>query len=142
MQAFTKQAGRCLVTTAEKNGRRLYAVTLNAPSDWDDHEKLYGYGFSKYITVKVFGKGAFDTALTVVGGVGESAPLYIKEDETAYLTEEELEKAKAVICMPWFEYAPLHRDMSVGYVSLVIGKKELARAELFCGSDVPYKTRG
>lgn len=42
---FTKAAGRCLVSCAEKNGVRLICVTLNAPNDWDDHIKLYNFGF-------------------------------------------------------------------------------------------------
>ncbi len=47
---FTKSAGRCLVSCAEKNGVRLICVTLNAPSDWDDHIKLYDFGFSNMIS--------------------------------------------------------------------------------------------
>lgn len=43
---FTKSAGRCLVSCAEKNGVRLICVTLNAPNDWDDHIKLYNFGFN------------------------------------------------------------------------------------------------
>lgn len=42
---FTKSAGRCLVSCAEKNGIRLICVTLNAPNDWEDHIKLYNFGF-------------------------------------------------------------------------------------------------
>ena len=43
---FTEKAGRCLVSCAEKNNIRLVCVTLNAPDDWNDHIKLYEYGFS------------------------------------------------------------------------------------------------
>ncbi len=45
---YTKKSGRCLVTAAEKNGVTLVAVTLNAYGDWEDHKKLYDYGFSLY----------------------------------------------------------------------------------------------
>ena len=43
---YTKKCGRCLVSSAEKNGRELIAVTLNAPDDWRDHTALFDYGFS------------------------------------------------------------------------------------------------
>ncbi|MBP1549768.1 MAG: D-alanyl-D-alanine carboxypeptidase, partial [Oscillospiraceae bacterium] len=33
---FTDEAGRCLVSAAEKDGVTLIAVTLNAPNDWQD----------------------------------------------------------------------------------------------------------
>ena len=42
---YTKAAGRTLVSCAEKNGRRLVAVTLRDGDDWNDHEALYRWGF-------------------------------------------------------------------------------------------------
>ena len=43
---FTDDAGRCLVSAAERNGVTLICVTLKAPSDWSDHAKMFDYGFS------------------------------------------------------------------------------------------------
>lgn len=43
---FTRAAGRILVSAAERDGRRLVAVTIGAPDDWNDHTKLLDYGFS------------------------------------------------------------------------------------------------
>jgi D-alanyl-D-alanine carboxypeptidase/D-alanyl-D-alanine carboxypeptidase (penicillin-binding protein 5/6) len=45
---YTKASGRCLVTACEKKGVTLIAVTLNAYDDWNDHKKLYDYGFSLF----------------------------------------------------------------------------------------------
>ena len=42
---YTKAAGRTLVSCAEKDGRRLVAVTLRDGDDWNDHEALYRWGF-------------------------------------------------------------------------------------------------
>ncbi|MCL1831671.1 MAG: D-alanyl-D-alanine carboxypeptidase [Oscillospiraceae bacterium] len=44
---FTDNARRCLITAAQRDGRTLIAVTLNAPDDWNDHIKMYNYGFTK-----------------------------------------------------------------------------------------------
>lgn len=38
---FTKSAGRTLVSAAEKDGKLLICVTLNAPDDWNDHISIY-----------------------------------------------------------------------------------------------------
>ncbi|MBQ9493039.1 MAG: D-alanyl-D-alanine carboxypeptidase [Oscillibacter sp.] len=43
---YTKAAGRTLVTCCERSGRRLIAVTLKDGDDWNDHRKMYEYGFS------------------------------------------------------------------------------------------------
>ncbi len=45
---FTKAAGRCLVSAAERNGMTLVCVTLNAPDDWNDHQVLYNHCFQSY----------------------------------------------------------------------------------------------
>lgn len=45
---YTRAAGRILVSAAERNGRRLIAVTINDGNDWNDHALLYDYGFSQY----------------------------------------------------------------------------------------------
>ncbi|MDA3128648.1 D-alanyl-D-alanine carboxypeptidase family protein [Aliibacillus thermotolerans] len=45
---YTKSAGRTLITTAEKEGMSLIAVTLDAPSDWNDHIRLFEWGFSTF----------------------------------------------------------------------------------------------
>ncbi|SER46027.1 D-alanyl-D-alanine carboxypeptidase family protein [Salipaludibacillus aurantiacus] len=45
---YTKRAKRTLVSTAEKEGMELIAVTINAPSDWHDHMNLFEWGFDSY----------------------------------------------------------------------------------------------
>ncbi len=42
---YTKAAGRTLVSCAERQGRRLVAVTLCDGNDWADHKALYEMGF-------------------------------------------------------------------------------------------------
>ena len=37
-----------MVSSAEKDGWRLIAVTLNAPDDWNDHIKMLNYGFENF----------------------------------------------------------------------------------------------
>ncbi len=67
---FTKSAGRCLVSCAEKNGVRLICVTLNAPSDWDDHIKLYSFGFEN-TECKVFDDSNFKVEIPIKNSQNE-----------------------------------------------------------------------
>lgn len=48
---FTKKSGRCLVSSAEKDGVTLVCVTLKDPNDWDDSKKLLDYGFEREKTM-------------------------------------------------------------------------------------------
>ena len=53
---FTKKAGRILVSAATRDGRRLTAVTINAPDDWDDHKAMLDDGFNRYLLRKIVEK--------------------------------------------------------------------------------------
>ncbi|MBM7542482.1 D-alanyl-D-alanine carboxypeptidase family protein [Amphibacillus cookii] len=44
---YTKAAGRTLVSVAEKEGKQLIVVTINDPDDWQDHMRLYEWGFEQ-----------------------------------------------------------------------------------------------
>jgi len=60
---YTKKAGRTLVSSATRDGRRLICVTLNAPDDWNDSMRLFEFGFQTFSPVRLVEKGqAFDYA--------------------------------------------------------------------------------
>lgn len=63
---FTKRSGRCLVSSAERDGVSLIAVTLNAPDDWNDHLALHELGFSSYSMVHLAEQGEFNIEIPCV----------------------------------------------------------------------------
>jgi D-alanyl-D-alanine carboxypeptidase len=44
---YTKLAKRCLISSATREDRQLVVVTLNDPTDWVDHIRLFEYGFEQ-----------------------------------------------------------------------------------------------
>ena len=56
-----------MVSAAERDGVRLVAVTLNAPDDWNDHIKLFDYGFSQLSSIRMDESNTTFT-VDVVGG--------------------------------------------------------------------------
>ena len=54
---YTKRAKRTLVSTAERDGMKLIAVTLDAPSDWNDHISMFNYGYTNYELTLLQSKG-------------------------------------------------------------------------------------
>jgi serine-type D-Ala-D-Ala carboxypeptidase (penicillin-binding protein 5/6) len=50
---FTNRAGRCLVASASRGGRRLVAVALGSPDAFPDVKALFDYGFSKFLRVRL-----------------------------------------------------------------------------------------
>jgi D-alanyl-D-alanine carboxypeptidase len=54
---YTKRAKRTLVSTAEKDGMELIAVTLDDPDDWEDHRNLFEWGFRAYSLKELIPEG-------------------------------------------------------------------------------------
>ncbi|MEK4564800.1 D-alanyl-D-alanine carboxypeptidase family protein [Alkalihalobacillus sp. FSL R5-0424] len=54
---YTKLAHRTLVSTATKNDLDLIVVTLDAPSDWDDHMNLFNWAFDQVKLQEVVQEG-------------------------------------------------------------------------------------
>ncbi|MBD3110197.1 D-alanyl-D-alanine carboxypeptidase [Bacillus sp. AGMB 02131] len=54
---YTKLAKRTLVSTAEKDGMALVAVTLNAGDDWNDHMSLFDAAFEEFTMTTILAPG-------------------------------------------------------------------------------------
>lgn len=54
---FTNRAGRCLVASASRGGRRLVAVAMGTPNAFADVQALFEYGFSKYVRARLAQRG-------------------------------------------------------------------------------------
>ena len=65
---YTRAAGRILVSSAERGGRLLIAVTICDPDDWNDHAKLLDYGFSAFEKHTFLSAGEAVGTVPVVGG--------------------------------------------------------------------------
>ena len=77
---YTKKCGRCLVSSAEKDGTQLICVTLSAPDDWKDHTYLLDYGFNNYDTVILSKKGEKACHFTYNKKYKKSTPLVFSEE--------------------------------------------------------------
>jgi len=125
---YTKAAGRILVSAAERDGRRLIAVTIQAPHDWDDHEKLLDYGFSTYDLQEIAATGSAWGTVPVIGG-SENAQAVLREAVCYPLAEGE---TVAFQCeLPQFVYAPVLAGEQAGTLRVLLNDQEIFRLPLF-----------
>lgn len=89
---YTPRAGKTLVTTASKDGMDLTVVTLNDGNEYQTHENLYEYYFDNYKMYKILDKSNFDVDDGFYKG-----KVYIKNDFSYPLTEQEVDKVKVLI---------------------------------------------
>lgn len=132
---FTKKSGRCLVSAAERNGVELICVTLNAPSDWNDHRKLYDDAFGCLAQLELEEQSP-DYTLKVTGGEVTSVKLTLSCTPTATLTEGELSQVQKTVTIAPFEYAPIECGEVLGEVVYTLGDTELCRADLVAADSV------
>lgn len=125
---FTKEAGRCLVSAAEKNGRKLICVTLNAPDDWNDHITLYESIFSQTEErILLSENAAFDA---YIAGVGETE-LYVNESFSYGLTDDEAERVRTEIIGPRITYAPVMPGERYGSLRLILDGEIIFETDLY-----------
>ena len=85
---YTRAAGRTLVSAVERNGRRLIAVTLCAPDDWQDHACLYDEAFAAFSEREAVKAGACVASVPLLYGgsaalmAGESVTYALRDGET------------------------------------------------------------
>lgn len=115
---FTKEAGRCLVSAAERNGVRLIAVTLAAPDDWRDHTNLLDYGFERVnrLTSDIL-QSQCSRTIPVVGGMNSSVSVNI-EGEMPVIIDGHYSLS---LELPRFVYAPIQQGDILGMVRVESG---------------------
>ncbi|GAA0445531.1 D-alanyl-D-alanine carboxypeptidase [Virgibacillus sp. AGTR] len=86
---YTKKTGRTLVSSAEKDGMSLIAVTLDAPDDWRDHIQMFEWGFTNYDMEKIAEEKSISFKLNESSKVMSG---YMQDDIAYPLTDKE--KAK------------------------------------------------
>ena len=89
---FTKKAKRTLVTTARKNDLNLVAVTLVDGDDFNDHKKMFEYGFDNYYHYQLLKAGNMALDNDVYRAydlkIKENYNYTLKEGESVYLKFE------------------------------------------------------
>lgn len=135
---FTDEAGRCLVSSAERDGVRLICVTLNARDDWHDHTKMLDYGFSVTRRQNV---SLFDGAYIPIYG-GTADKVRIKEEYTAELTviNGDISGISAEIVCPPFLYAPISAGDRLGTVEYSCNGALVASVPLIAENDIAALT--
>ena len=128
---FTKKSGRCLVTCAERNGLKLITVTLDAPDDWNDHAKLYDFGFANYERVY------FDTQTIKMPVIsGNKSEILAQSDAFSIFSPKQRGEITVKINAPRFLFANINQGENVGEIVYLCNGKIIAATPLYSLSDV------
>lgn len=128
---FTKKSGRCLVTAAERDGKRIVAVTLNDKNDWQDHKNLLDYGFSQLVTTCV--KTDDSIGISVVGGKKDKINVTVPDVLVNTVGEKKL--TYRILSEP-FVYAPVKKGDKVAVLNIYADGKLIKSIDLKSDTNV------
>ncbi len=131
---FTKAAGRILVSSATREGRRLIAVTIDDPNDWKDHKTLLEEGFSRFTVHRIVNAGDQVGSLEVAGGENQRVEVLAAEDFDYALAAEE--RTQLALPGPGFVYAPAVQGGEAGVCYVLIGGKAVGKFPVVYGETI------
>ena len=137
---FTKAAGRILVSSAVRQGRRLICVTINDGNDWADHAALYREGFSRYAIAPVLRKGDVMGHLAVFGGESQMVRVIAGEDFSYALADGE--KVTFALSQKDFVYAPVAENGRAGFAYICVDGKAVGKVTVYYENTVEQQVPG
>jgi D-alanyl-D-alanine carboxypeptidase (penicillin-binding protein 5/6) len=136
---YTDAAGYCLVGSAERDGMRLIAVVLGAPTPRarnDSAQKLLEYGFTNFETHKLYSAGQELDAARVWGGELEYTMLGLAEDVYVTIPRGAYTSLAATMDVMAELAAPLVRGTQVGEVKVSFAGEQLVKTPLIVLTNV------
>ena len=126
---FTDEAGRCLVSFCERDGVSLLCVTLHAKDDWNDHMKLYDYGFAHVVSQPVEPPDAL--SVNVVGGTADAVALRTRDPLSVGTDNGDLRQLTVQVQVEPFLYAPVPENAQVGNLAYYYEGRHVADVPLY-----------
>ncbi|MDR1754826.1 MAG: D-alanyl-D-alanine carboxypeptidase [Eubacterium sp.] len=126
---YTIDARRCLITAAQREGVTLIAVTLNAGDDWNDHIKMYDYGYAMYDR-KIIDYDVSKYSVDVVGGEKDSVPVELAEPLYVNLLESEMAMVEIKVSPLPFLYGGFEKGEFAGNLVFYYNGSQIKSAAL------------
>ena len=137
----TGGAGVCISASAARDGLRLVAVILGAPSSKDRFEAaaaLLDYGFGGWQAAPLPAPEVQPLQLKVKGSAEDGVPLdYSALPQTVLLPREGTAALTAQACLPQQLEAPVEKGQTVGTVQVYHGETLLGEYEVKAAADAP-----
>ncbi len=131
---YTKKAGYCLVSSANRGKRRLISVVMGAKNPeqrTNISRALLEYGFRFYETHKIFNADDNIHNARLYNGEKSEISLGVKEDAYVSIPRRSIKKIKKKYIVDKNLTAPVEIGEKVGFVAIQLNNKTVTRIELF-----------
>ncbi|HEY8463673.1 MAG TPA: D-alanyl-D-alanine carboxypeptidase family protein, partial [Bacillota bacterium] len=140
---FTGAAGYCLVATAKREGVRLIAVVMKAPTSDDrsrDISTLFNYGFSKFKAESIYRGGEILGQIRVFRGREKSVPVKVSQELAAVIKRDAKGKIHKVVRLEKVLQAPVVSGQKIGEAVITYQGKPCGRVDLVAAREVKRAT--
>ncbi len=145
------QSGRCLVSTATKDGFTYLLVTMGGPyldstgkvlegrSDYEDHQRIYDWVFDSFKVKMLVAKNRALAEVPLRLNTEKDHIQLVTADNFTYLVPKDLDPATGVVMnfeVPEAVEAPITKGDAIGWVSLMLYNEEVGRVQLLAAESV------
>ena len=137
---FTKKSGRSLVGASERDGLSFITVTINAPDDWNDHKKLFDFGYSTLLRKNL----AKESDLCYNVPVLDSDKEYItvsNEKSLDIILRKNDGEPELNISLPKYVAAPIKKGDVIGKAVFTLNGTKIGELDLVARDDANKKQR-
>jgi len=127
---YTNRAGRCLVSSATRDGMRLVCVVLNCGPMWNDSSALLEYGFNNYIKKRIVEKDSIFKVVEVRNGKERFVGVKPAENFDMALRADEIENVRLEARGLKAAQAPLKKGDHAGKLEIYIDNNLLKTISL------------
>lgn len=132
---YTKQAGKCYVGSATRDGWRLISVVLHSPDVAVDTEALMDYGFANFRPVAVARKGENIGVVEVAGGSKKHVAVVAAADLNVDVPVSTKGAVAKKLVAPRIS-APVRRSANAGKLVAYVDGRPMAAVGVLAASDV------
>lgn len=116
---YTKAAGRCLVSSAKKNGMTLIAIVLNCSPMYAECGKMLDYGFDNYTLTEITAADSVKGTVPVKKGFESSVSYHNSEAFTYPISANDNISVKSKLFYNCID-APVDANTNVGYIKITL----------------------
>ena len=131
---YTKKAGRCLVSSATKNGVELICVVLNCQPMFERSKSLLTQNFSNCSMKKIVESDNIIDFIETFDG--KKCGIYIKKDIIIPILSGEESEIKTVYDIPKVLSSPLKKDSCIGKVKIYIKNNLIFEENIYTIIDI------
>ena len=137
---YTKAAGRCLASAAERAEMQVVCITLNCPDMFEDSAVLLNNAFKEYSMQKVLKKGEICAETAVVSGRTEILQLYAEKDGFFPIKIDGNDVVDIQYSVPQSVAAPIEKGAPIGVAEITSESGGRCTVRLLAAENVEENT--